>query len=515
MNTKVITRFSPSPTGFMHIGGLRTALYNYIYAKKNGGDFLLRIEDTDTARTINGAKEYILNALEWLGIKNDGEIIVQSERNEIYKKYALELIRYGHAYYAFDTKEELDTLRGTDPQKPIPYSAYTRHKMRNSLTMSETEVNELINNGTPYVIRFKVEKNKDISFVDTIRGHVSFNSNNVDDKVLLKSDGGATYFLANTVDDALSGVTHVIKGQEWLPSSPIIIMLYEALRFPVPTFCHLSLVLDDTGKKISKRNHKKYDYPIFPLTGEYTDEKGVLFSVKGLKDSGYEPEAVINALVLVGWTPKGETDVLTLDKIIEQFDLKDLHKADAIFPSGKLKFLNKEYLKEKSLDYLLSFIETNGMYAHDFERLRLIADIALERSHFNHELNSAVDYFFNDVNYINTKPKNVDEFINFSEHFLGLISGNVVFTSKEQVTSIFDFACISANVAKGKVLPDLRNALCGGKSGAELTITAMILGRNETEKRIKNFIKHIKPEEHKVSAWLSEDEFRRNLGLED
>ena len=492
MNKQVITRFSPSPTGFIHIGGLRTALYNYIYAKKHGGSFLLRIEDTDTSRTIVGAKEYIINALDWLGIKHDGEIMVQSERLKGYKHFAEILIKKGHAYYAFDTKEELDALRGTDPQKPISYSAYTRHKMRNSLTLSPEEVNELINNGTPYVIRFKVEKNKEISFVDTIRGRVTFNSNNVDDKILLKSDGGATYFLANTVDDALSGVTHVIKGQEWLPSVPIIIMLYEALAFPLPEFCHLSLVLDDAGKKISKRNHKKYEYPIFPLTGEYTDEKGVLFSVTGLKESGYEPEAVINALVLVGWTPKGDTDVLPLKEIINQFDLKDLHKADAIFGAGKLKFLNKEYLKNKSLDYLYSFIKTNDKYNSDFERLRLIADIALERSHFNHELNAAVDYFFNDVSYEKTKSKNSDDFINFSEHFLGLISGNVVFNSKEQVSAILDFACVSANVVKGKILPDLRNALCGGKSGAELTVTAFILGKDETQNRIFNYSLYLK-----------------------
>lgn len=485
----VVTRFSPSNTGFLHIGGLRTALYNYIFAKKHNGKFLLRIEDSDIKRSVSGSTEYIKNALTWLGLNWDDEVLVQSERLDIYKEYALKLIANGNAYYAFDDKDELAALRGTDPQKPIAYGAYTRDRMKNSLTLSPEAVDELLANGTPYVIRFKVEKNREIVFNDAIRERVSFNTNNVDDKVLLKSDGFPTYFLANTIDDALCNVTHVIKGNEWLSSAPIIILLYEALGFPLPEFCHLPLVLDEDKKKISKRNHKKYSYPIFPLTGSYVDDKGADFSVIGLKEAGYLPEAVINAMALVGWTPKGTNDVLSMDEIIAEFDLNNLHKSDAIFGAGKLKFLNKEYLKKKEFDYLISFIDKGNIYVYDDARLKEIVAISLERSNFNYELNDAVRYFFEDVEYTNTKSKNVDEFNKFYYQF---VSTSGKFGSKEVIEFDLKSACSWSGVEKGKILPGLRNALCGGASGADLITTMWILGEEVTYRRIVQYHTYLK-----------------------
>lgn len=458
---------------------------------------MLRIEDTDTARTIPGATDYIKESLTWLGIKWDDEVLVQSERSEIYKKYALELVEKGFAYYAFDDKESLEKLRGSDPNKPVSYNAYTRERMKNSLTLSKEEVDNLLSNGTPYVIRFKVEKNKEISFTDTVRGKVTFNSNNVDDKVLIKENGGATYFLANTLDDILSGVNHVIKGNEWLSSAPIIIMLYEALGFPLPEFSHLPLVLDDGKKKISKRNHKKYTYPIFPLTGSYVDEKGDAFAVIGLRESGYLKEAVINAMILVGWTPKGNTDILTLDEIIEQFDLSDIHKSDAVFSGDKLKFLNKEHLKRKHTQYLYNYIDTGNIFDYDSEKLKLIADIALERSTFAYEFNSAVDYFFKDVDYTNIKSKNRYMFMKFADKFLELTEESD-FDSKETVSEMIDFVCAATEIEKGKIMPDLRNALCGGKSGAGLNETMFILGKEETRNRISDYYSYVSIHEKSI-----------------
>ena len=493
---KVVTRFAPSPTGFLTIAGIRTALYNYLFARKHNGEFHLRFEDTDKTREVSNAKPYIVDTFNWLGFDIDGKIITQSENLHAYKQYAFMLVEKGFAYFAFDTKEELTTLRGTDPLKPISYSAYTRERMKNSLTVSKDEVDAIISFGAPYVIRFKTEKNKEVKFKDLIRGDVSFNTNNLDDKVLFKSDGFPTYHLANVVDDSRLAVTHVIRGNEWLSSTPLHIMLYEALGLPVPIFAHLPLVLDENGKKISKRNHKKYDYPIFPLAGKYTDADGTEYDITtGLKEAGYLPEAVLNALSLVGWTPKGDTDILSVDEMIEKFELTDCHNADAKFSIAKLKFLNKEYLKKKPVDYLYSFINNKipNVWKHVYadDKIKLICDIALERSTFSSELYDSVDYFFGDVDYTSVKIKNVNEFVSFADYFIGLISGNVELTSKEQVAALVDLSCISVNINKGKILPDLRNALCGGKSGAELTTTMYILGVLETRNRIQNYHAHI------------------------
>jgi glutamyl/glutaminyl-tRNA synthetase len=485
---KVITRFAPSPTGFLTVAGIRTALYNYLYAKKHGGEFHLRFEDTDKAREVVGARDYIIDTFKWLGLDIDGEIVTQSNNLDVYKRYALELISNGKAYFAFDTKEELDKLRGDNPNKPISYSAYTRERMRNSLTLSEDEVSAYISSGRHFVIRFKTEKNKEIKFNDLIRGSVTFNTNNMDDKVLFKSDGYPTYHLASILDDCLLGTTHVVRGNEWLSSTPLHILLYEALGFPVPTFAHLPLVLDDKGKKISKRNAHKYTYPILPLSGSYVAmPENVEVTAVGFKEAGYLPEALLNALCLVGWTPKNTTsDVFSLNDIVNDFELSDIHNADAKFDINKLNFINKEYLKNKDLSYFYSFIDKGSLFNYDDDKLRLIANIALERSHVGKEFNSAVDYFFNPVKYDNVKVKRKDSFLSFAHKFLISIQ-DIDFNNINVIDDSIAFCCASLNMEKGKILPDLRNALTGGKSGAHLNETMCILGIDETTKRISDY----------------------------
>lgn len=486
MNKKIITRFAPSPTGALHIGGVRTALYNYLFAKKNGGEFHLRIEDTDKEREVEGATKYITDSLEWFGIKHDGDIVTQSTRLETYKMFAMWLVVKEKAYVAFDTKEELTDLRGTDPNKPIGYTMFTRDRMRNSLTLSHEESESLLYGGTPYVIRFKTERNKEINFKDIIRGEINFKTNNLDDKVLFKSDGYPTYHLANVVDDHELGTTHVIRGDEWLSSTPLHVMLYDAFGWDIPEYAHLPLILGEDGKKLSKRHGDKYGYPVFPMNWTYTSE-GKEISVTGFKDNGYEPEALLNFMVLLGWTPKGDTDIISIEEMIEKFDLNDVHVADAMFGIAKLKFLNKEYLKNKPVDYLvpkiLSKVENVYKYVYPNERLRLIVEVALERSNFAHEMYDSVDYFFKDVNYDNVKVKSSITFSDFGGRFVELIDALPEWT-KESIDEPLYRAAIGASTEKSKILPDLRNALCGGKSGTDLTTTMFILGKEETKKRI-------------------------------
>ncbi|MDY6395852.1 MAG: glutamate--tRNA ligase, partial [Bacteroidales bacterium] len=315
--TKVRVRFAPSPTGPLHIGGVRTALYNYLFAKQMGGDFLLRIEDTDQTRFVPGAEEYIIESFKWLGLKFDEGVGIggeygpykQSERKAMYKDYALELVNKGKAYYAFDTAEELAQKRAEAEaeKKNFQYDCHTRQGLKNSLALSEQETQELINSGAPFVIRFKFEENEQIEFDDLIRGHISVNSSLLDDKVLYKSDGMPTYHLANIVDDHLMLISHVIRGEEWLPSCPLHVSLYKAFEWEAPKFAHLPLILKPDGKgKLSKRDGDRLGFPVFPL--EWHDPKSNEIS-SGYRESGYLPEAVINMLALLGWNDGTEQEL--------------------------------------------------------------------------------------------------------------------------------------------------------------------------------------------------------------
>ena len=342
--SKVRVRFAPSPTGPLHLGGVRTALYDYLFAKNQGGDFVLRIEDTDTARYVEGAEEYIMKALEWCGIIPDESPIHggnygpyrQSERRDIYDKYTAEILKTDYAYIAFDTPEELEKVRAEYEAKGevFSYNNFTRNSMRNSLTLSEQETQELINQNVPYVVRFKMPIDRIVNLEDIIRGKSSVNTNTLDDKVLVKNDGMPTYHFANIIDDHEMEITHVIRGEEWLPSMPLHVLLYEAMGWTAPEFAHLSLILKPEGKgKLSKRDGAKFGFPVFPMNF-YDEATGETY--KGYKEEGYLPEAFVNFLALLGWSPSDDKEILSLEEMAAEFDLHKVHKAGARFSKGTL-----------------------------------------------------------------------------------------------------------------------------------------------------------------------------------
>ncbi|MDR1502223.1 MAG: glutamate--tRNA ligase [Prevotella sp.] len=381
MSQKVRVRFAPSPTGPLHIGGVRTALYNYLFAKKHGGDFVLRIEDTDSQRFVPGAEEYIIEALTWLGLKFDEGTHVggayapyrQSDRKEVYRKYVDVLLDKGAAYIAFDTPEELESKRAAVAN--FQYDASTRGEMRNSLTLSSEEVQALIDGGNQYVVRFKIEANQEVLVNDIIRGEVKYNSSVLDDKVLFKSaDNLPTYHLANIVDDHLMEITHVIRGEEWLPSAPLHVLLYKAFGWEatMPRFAHLPLLLKPEGNgKLSKRDGDRLGFPVFPL--EWKDPKTGEIS-SGYRESGYLPEAVINFLALLGWNPGNDQEIMSMDELVQLFSLEKCSKSGAKFDYEKGKWFNHQYiqlrpnaeianiyypiLEEKGVDVTLDYVET-------------------------------------------------------------------------------------------------------------------------------------------------------------
>ena len=401
---KVRVRFAPSPTGPLHIGGVRTALYNYLFARQHGGDFVFRIEDTDSNRFVPGAEEYIIESFKWLGIKFDEGVGIggekgpyrQSERREIYKKYVKMLLDAGKAYIAFDTPEELETKR--NEIKNFQYDCHTRMLMRNSLTMSKDEVEALIDDGAQYVVRFLIEPGQEIHVNDMIRGDVCIKSDILDDKVLYKSaDELPTYHLANIVDDHLMEITHVIRGEEWLPSSPLHVLLYRAFGWEdsMPRFAHLPLLLKPEGKgKLSKRDGDRLGFPVFPL--EWHDPKSGEVST-GFRESGYFPEAVVNFLALLGWNPGTEQEMFTLDELVEAFDISRCSKAGAKFDYQKGIWFNHEYILKKSdeeIALLFAPIVANNGIETSMERVRQVVAMMKDRVSFVKELWSLCSFFF-------------------------------------------------------------------------------------------------------------------------
>jgi glutamyl-tRNA synthetase len=402
---KVRVRFAPSPTGPLHIGGVRTALYNYLFAKQHGGELLLRIEDTDSQRFVTGAEEYIIESFKWLGINfdegagyggNNGPYR-QSERKDIYKKYVDRLLNTGLAYIAFDTAEELESKRVEIPN--FQYDASTRAKMRNSLTLSADEVGRLIAEGARYVVRIKIESGEDIHVNDLIRGDVVINSSILDDKVLYKSsDGLPTYHLANIVDDHLMEITHVIRGEEWLSSAPLHVLLYRYLGWAdtMPAFAHLPLLLKpEGGGKLSKRDGDRLGFPVFPL--EWRDPKSGEVS-SGYRESGYLPEAVLNFLALLGWNPGNNQELMTLDEMIKLFDLSHCSKSGAKFDYEKGKWFNHQYIQLRGNDDIATMfipvLEENKIQNTDFEYVKKIVGMLKERVNFVSELWGQTYYFF-------------------------------------------------------------------------------------------------------------------------
>jgi glutamyl-tRNA synthetase len=506
MERKVRVRFAPSPTGPQHMGGVRTALFNYLFAKKHGGDFLLRIEDTDQNRFVPGAEEYIIESLKWCSLVPDegvgfgGELgpYRQSERKPIYKKYADSLIENGFAYYAFDTAEELDELRKDAEARNdvFSYDLHTRKGLKNSLTLSAEEVQKRLQSGQSYVIRFKMPENREIVEEDLIRGRVSFNTNQLDDKVLFKSDGMPTYHLANVVDDHLMQITHVIRGEEWLPSMPLHILLYESLDISEnrPCFSHLPLILKPEGKgKLSKRDGDKMGFPVFPLLWRDPETGDVS---RSYREDGYFPEAFINMLALLGWSPGTEQEFFSMDELIESFDLTRVVKSGARFDPEKAKWFNRHYLQQKSPAELaalfLPILKEKGI-TPDLQKVERIVGMIQERCEFVKDLWEQGHFFFQ-------APESYDEKIvqkkwkpdtnEKLESILALFE-TISDWKAESIKETFSTFMTEKEWSFGMVMVPIRLALVGTSSGPDLFEICELIGKEETIRRIWKAISKI------------------------
>jgi glutamyl-tRNA synthetase len=492
---EVRVRFAPSPTGALHIGGVRTALYNYLLARKHKGTMILRIEDTDQNRYVPGAEEYIIKSLEWAGIKIDEGVGVggphapyrQSERKPLYREYAMNLIEKGNAYYAFDSEEELDQLR--KQSGTFQYSSASRMSLKNSLTYSAKEVSRKINSGDPYVIRLKVPANEKVSLTDLIRGEVEVDSAQIDDKVLMKSDGMPTYHLANVVDDYLMKISHVIRGEEWLPSAPLHVLLYRFLGWEksMPQFAHLPLLLKPDGNgKLSKRDADKMGFPIFPLT--WTDpEKGEV--AMGYKESGYLPDSLINFLAFLGWNPGTTQELFSMDQLIEAFTLERIGKAGAKFDIQKAQWFNQQYLKTKTNEelavYLFDSLKSDKVECSQ-EKAKKIAEVMKERITFPNDIWEHGKFFFFapktfDEQVISKKWN--DDAVKVMTAFRDEIKSIDNFTSDEAKNTL-EKVTTSLGIKIGQILQIVRVCMTGGASGPDLMMTMEIIGKEETVNRI-------------------------------
>lgn len=500
MSNNVRVRFAPSPTGPLHIGGLRTALFNYLFAKKHKGSFVLRIEDTDSNRYVSGAENYIIEALNWSGIPYDegpfkeGDFgpYRQSERKHLYKKYADELVRKGKAYYAFDTSEELEAHRKAHESKgkTFIYNWHNRKKLNNSLTLSKKEVNQRIANGDDYVIRFYSPQDETLILWDVIRGEISIDANTLDDKVLFKSDGMPTYHLANVVDDYLMQITHVIRGEEWLPSLALHQNLYIAFGWKAPKFAHLPLLLKPTGKgKLSKRDGDKLDFPVFPL--EWKDSKTNSIS-KGYREDGYFPEAVINFLALLGWNPGTEQEFFNIDELINAFELERVHKAGARFDPDKTKWFNHYYMQKQSNTNLAQLYknEIPQIQDIDLDYISKVVGVIKERATFVSDFWELSHFFFESPKHYNEKAL---------KKAWKTDTPALILEVMETIQSIEPFSIerletkIKAWITKkeigfGKIMMPLRLALVGSLKGPDVFKIMNLIGKKETLKRLNNII---------------------------
>jgi len=498
MSKQVRVRFAPSPTGPLHIGGVRTALFNYLFAKKNNGVFYLRIEDTDQNRFVPGAEAYILEALEWLGISPDETIgknekygpYRQSERKPLYKKYADLLIKKGWAYYAFDTPEALDFHRKQHEElgKTFIYNHHNREKLDTSLVISEEKANKRIENGEEYVIRFKTPIDETLHLYDLIRGEIKFETNLLDDKVLFKGDGMPTYHLANIVDDHLMETSHVIRGEEWLPSMPLHILLYRAFGWHAPEFAHLPLILKPIGNgKLSKRDGDKMGFPVFPL--EWKTEDGIS---SGYREKGYFPEAVINFLALLGWNDGTDKELFTLEELIEAFDLNRVHKAGAKFDPEKNKWFNHQFLVKQDEALLAKSFTTilvsKGLSVTDSVVLKVVSLIK-ERAHFVSDFWELSDFFFlAPESYDEKGSKNwKEETPNLMKELIDVIKAIADFSS-ENIENIVRDWMTTNEIGMGKVMQPFRLSLVGALKGPHLFDIVELIGKDETIKRIEKAI---------------------------
>ena len=494
---KVRVRFAPSPTGGLHLGGVRTVLFNCLFAKKHGGDFVLRIEDTDQNRYVDGAEQYILDCLNWCGLIPDESPVAggqyapyrQSERKAIYRQYAEKLVMEGHAYYAFDTPEELDRNRKEIPN--FQYGHAYRDTLRNSLWLTQHEVDELLDAGQPHVIRIKMPADETISFDDMIRGHVSFDSNQVDDKVLLKADGMPTYHLAVVVDDYLMKISHAFRGEEWLPSAPVHLLLWKYLgwKADMPQWAHLPLILKPDGHgKLSKRDGARLGFPVYAMnwfdakTGELTP---------GFRELGFLPEAFLNLLAMLGWNDGTDNEIFSLDELVEKFSIERISKAGAKFDFEKAKWYNAEWIKrvkgERLRVEVKAVLAEKGIIVTDDDYLLKVIDAVKERCVLLPDFYQQSAYFFAvpaeyDINSV--KPKWNDAKVDFFDALLELLSGEGAIDAlvfEEQFKTLM----AEKNLKAGDVMLPFRIMLVGGKFGPHVFDIAALLGKDETISRIK------------------------------
>lgn len=502
MSNKVRVRFAPSPTGGLHLGGVRTVLYNYLFAKHHGGTFVLRIEDTDRSRYVEGAEQYIYDCLNWCGITPDESPqkggaygpYRQSERKDMYRKYAEQLIAQGNAYYAFDTPEELEQMRNSlkTTENPNPqYDGKTRMNMRNSLTLAKDEVEMLLANNTAHVVRIKMPENETIGFTDMIRGDISNESNLVDDKVLLKADGMPTYHLAVVVDDYLMKITHAFRGEEWLPSAPVHILLWKYLGWEaaMPHWAHLPLILKPDGHgKLSKRDGERLGFPVFamkwsdPATGE---------TQNGFREHGFLPEAFVNILAVLGWNDSTEQELFSIQELIEKFTIDRVHKGGAKFDFEKAKWYNQQYIQQKTDEELVPlvkpFMHLDGMDVTD-AHLQKVISLIKERCHLLTDFWQQAHFFFTTPETIDTETikakwneQNAALFQSCLTEFASIDNWNVA-----TIESCFTQIAETAGIKKGAVMLPLRIMLVGGKYGPGVFDIAEMIGKDATISRISH-----------------------------
>jgi glutamyl-tRNA synthetase len=492
---QVRVRFAPSPTGPLHIGGVRTALYNYLFARKHKGTFILRIEDTDQTRFVEGAEEYIMDSLEWCriivdeGINEGGEYAPyrQSDRKHIYKQYADMLFDRGYAYYAFNTPQELEALRKKSEKegKTFVYNAKVREKLNNSISLSDVEWNARLDRGEPYVIRFKMPPDEDIHFDDLIRGHIVVNTSTLDDKVLFKSDGMPTYHLAHMVDDHLMKISHVIRGEEWLPSLPLHFMLYRAFGWDPPYFAHLPLLLKPDGKgKLSKRDGDKMGFPVFPLFWPYGEK------ARGYREDGYYPEAFINMMALLGWNPGTEQEIFSMEELIGAFSLERVGKSGSRFDPEKAKWFNHQYLQKRTNNQLAlefrEFLRAKG-YHVDIVRLEILVGLVKERVSFVKDIWEQSDFFFKapvDYDQEAIRKRWQENTPAMLKELIPVLQGVADFT--EPATESAVKAWIeSKGYNTGAVMNAFRLVIVGTLRGPQMFDIISWIGKEETIKRIE------------------------------
>jgi len=502
MSEKAVrVRFAPSPTGPLHMGGVRTALYNYLFAKKHNGTFILRLEDTDQTRFVPGAFDYIMEALAWCGITPDeapgigGNYgpYVQSERKEMYKPYAELLIKNGMAYYAFDSAESLTEMRDKAKQMKMPnwqYNAITRGNMQNSLTLPQDEVQRRLDNNEPYVIRFKMPRNEDVRFEDEVRGWVVVNTSNLDDKVLFKSDGMPTYHLANIVDDHTMEISHVIRGEEWLPSAPLHILLYKGFGWDAPKFAHLPLLLRPDGNgKLSKRDGDRLGFPVFPI--DWTTSEGELYS--GYREAGYLPEAFINMLALLGWNPGTTQELFSLQELIEAFSIERVGKAGAKFDADKTKWFQQQYLRKADERGVAQELQKLLSKPYDESFLINVVQLMKERATFLKDMLTEGDYFFSaptqyDAKTVKKKWK--DHTAELMQEWTLKLSTINDFSSDNIETSFKTFL-EEKEMGIGAVLPAFRLLLTGKGMGPSMFEIASLIGKDESISRMESGINKV------------------------